>query len=408
MQTEIMLTELRHPEIQQLDKREDVREAAEDFIDRVIVPRRSARRRDPETDSARADLAREERELAKRELAEVGFDLERLERLAAESTEKHKKLAEESRRRAVDGSAVVADRLRNLAPIILPIEPLDTVIDQVTFIRSFVGQGAVHEWNIAPSDNWARYRLDDSSHTAGLPGRLSFFTLWQNQRNSPTVVMARPNLVINAHLSCEASGGGFPGGLWGGTPSLAEATVRARTTVWSMDSSVGSLVYDQEVGYARAYADGVFGDSDSDSIAFNELLLVGGVVVRAQAFALIEVELLTDWQGIGSVVLDAEGGSHRVDVPHLVLTQLQTPEPQPMPPISLTAGVDTATNPATVTLIVTGANGAMVDIYQNGARLGDTENDGAWSFPINPGTHTFRVCEAQSSVCSADVTVIVP
>ena len=67
MQTEIMLTELRHPEIQQLDKREDVREAAEDFIDRVIVPRRSARRRDPETDSARADLAREERELAKRE-----------------------------------------------------------------------------------------------------------------------------------------------------------------------------------------------------------------------------------------------------------------------------------------------------------------------------------------------------
>jgi hypothetical protein len=384
--------------------RTDPRKAAEDFIEKVIVPRRQARRKDPETARARAELAREEAELAKREMAAAGFDLDRLQKLAAESSEKRKKLAEDSRRRAVDASAEVSRHLADIAPVILPIEPLDTVIDQVTFIRSFLGQGTVLESNIAPSDNWARYRLDSSVDDGSLPGRLSFFTIWQNKRNSPTLVMARPNLVINAHLGCDAGGSG----LFGGTPELAEATVRVRTTVWGMDSSVSSIVYDREVGYARAYSNWIFGDYDSDSIEFNELLLAAGVAIPAQAYSLVEVELLTEWKGIGSVVLDAEGGSHRVDVPQIVLTELQTPEPPPPPPpISLTAGVDYDTSPATVTLIFTGATGALVDIFQDGVRLGDTTNDGTWTRQLPPGTYQFRVCERLSSVCSTDVTVTV-
>jgi hypothetical protein len=49
----------------------------------------------------------------------------------------------------------------------------------------------------------------------------------------------------------------------------------------------------------------------------------------------------------------------------------------------------------------------LVDIYQNGVRLGDTDNDGVWSNQIAPGTYSFRVCERLSSVCSAEVSVTV-
>ena len=381
----------------------DQRKAAEAFIDKVVAPARVTRSSDPEAARARAELAKEDLKLAKRELVEGGFDPERLDKLAAERSKAHKKLADEGRRRAVDASAAAADRLRGLVPIILPIDPVDTVIDEVTFIRGFAGQGRVIDSNIGPSDNWARYRLESSTDSPDLPGRLSFFILWQNRQNTSTILMARPNLVVNAHLSCDADWNGV--GSWFGFTSQAQATVRARTTVWNMDSSINSIVHDQVLGTAVARGN-FWGDDSSESIAFNEILEASGVAIAPQAYSLIEVELVTEWQALSaSVVLDAEGGSHRVDVPQIVLTEIRPPEP---PPISVTAGVDTATSPATVTLIFTGATGALVDIYQDGVKLGDTENDGTWSRQLGPGTYVFRVCEKLSSVCSTDVTVVVP
>jgi hypothetical protein len=379
----------------------DKRSEAEAFVEKVVAPRRASPGPDPKAANAREELAREDLELVKRHLAESGLDPERLDKFAAERSKGRKKLADEGRRHAIDASSAISAHLRDLGVHILPIEPLDTIIDQVTFIRSFAGQGAVVDSNVGPSDNWARYRLESSGGWDGT-GRLSFFTLWQNKLDTPTVIIARPNLVINAHLSCDADWNGVAS--WFGMDSEARGTVRARTTVWGMDSSVSSIVHDEVVAAASA-SGGFFGDDSSKSIAFSELLSASGVSVPAQSYALIEVELLTEWHAhSASVVLDAEGGSHRVDLPSIVLTEIRPPQP---PPISLTAGVDHSTNPATVTLIFTGATGALVDIYQNGVKLGDTENDGAWSFPINPGTHTFRVCEKLSSVCSNDVTVTV-
>ena len=404
METETLRPEIKQPEIKQTGKREDQRKTVEDFIEKVVVPRRGAPTEDPKANQARVELHREDLELAKRELAAAGLDHGRLDKLAAERSKGRKKLADEKRKKVIDASAVVADRLRDLAPVIFPADPVETVIDEMNSIRSFIGQGNVVDWNIAPSDNWARYRLESSGGWDGI-GRLSFFALWQNKQNTPTIVTARPNLVVNAHLSCDAEWNGVAS--WFGMDSEARGTVRARTTVWGMASSVSSIVHDEVLAAASA-SGGFFGDDSSKTIEFNQTLSASGVAVPAQAFILIEVEILTEWHAhSASVELDAEAGSHRVDVPHIVLTEIRTPEPPAPPPISLTAGVDHATSPPTVTLIFTGANGAMVDIYQNGVRLGDTENDGVWSFPINPGTHTFRVCEAQSSVCSAEVSVTV-
>jgi hypothetical protein len=383
----------------------DSRKEAEAFIEKVVAPRREPRGTDPKAVRARTELARKELELAKRELAEGGFDPERFDKLAAARSKERKKLAEETRRNAIKSSAAAARRLADLAPVILPAEPLETVIDQVTFIRSFAGQGVVVDSNIGPSDNWARYRLESSGDSWDGTGRLSFFTLWQNARNSTTIVTARANLVVNAHISCDADWNGVAS--WFGMDSEARGTVRARTTVWSMDSSVSSIVHDEVLAAASA-SGGFFGDESSKSIAFNELLPASGVAVLPQAYSLIEVELFTEWHAhSASVTLDAEGGSHRVDVPQIVLTEIWTPEPTPTPPISLTVSVSYATSPATVTLNWSGATASTVDIYLNGALYATRGNDGEARLTLGPGTYTFRVCNAGTAVCSTNVGVTV-
>jgi hypothetical protein len=378
----------------------DKREAAEAFIEKVIVPRRAARNSDPEGTRARAELDRKDLELAKRELVAMGLNPERLDKLAAERSKDRKKLAEDARRRAVDASAAAADRLKGLVPVILPADPVDTVIDEVTFIRGFAGQGRRGEWNIGPSDNWAKYRLESDTDDPTLPGRLSFFTLWQNRQDSSIVLMARPNLVVNAHISCEADANGT--GSWFGVTSQARATVRARTTVWNMDSSISSIVNDQVLGLAVARGN-FWGDDSSESIAFNEILPASGVSIAPQAWSLIEVELVTEWQRLhGSVVVDAEAGSRRIAVPQIVLTEIRQTEPTPT--ISLTAAV---TSPGAVTLNWTGATTPSIDIFVNGVLYGNSANDGQETIARAPGTYTFRVCNAGSAVCSMDVSVTV-
>jgi V8-like Glu-specific endopeptidase len=61
-----------------------------------------------------------------------------------------------------------------------------------------------------------------------------------------------------------------------------------------------------------------------------------------------------------------------------------------------------------VNLSWSGATSSSVDILRNGTRITTTANDGAHLDPINArggGSYQYRVCEAGTSVCSANVTV---
>ena len=56
----------------------------------------------------------------------------------------------------------------------------------------------------------------------------------------------------------------------------------------------------------------------------------------------------------------------------------------------------------------TGASGAQVDVLRNGTKLVTTENDGAYTDNINAngsGSYRYKVCEAGTSTCSAEVVV---
>lgn len=296
------------------------REAAEAFIEEAMARPAPGRRQDAETLRVRAEAAKQDAELARVELLTGGIDPKRLDALAAERSKARRERAEQSHRRAVDASEAVARHLLELTPA-PPTDPVNIILDRVTFIRSFAGAGAVVDSDISSLHSWARYRLSASGSSIGDSGtgRLSFFTLWRNPRTTPVVVTAGARLVVNAHLSVDADWNGVAA--WFISGSEARATVRGRTTVWAMwDSTLKSIVHDQILADAGATG-GFFGGDDSTSVAFNEFLPASGFFVPAQASILIEVELLTEWVAAnGSVHLDAESGSLQVSVPHLILT----------------------------------------------------------------------------------------
>jgi hypothetical protein len=274
---------------------------------------------DPRTTKARAKAAREDRTLARRELQAGGFNSKRLDALAAKRSKLRRERATKAIKNAIKASAAVGRRLVKLTPILPPADPTNAIIDRVTFIRSFAGAGSVADSEIKSLGSWARYRLNASAGvTDSGAGRLSFFTLWRNPRTESAVVTTGARLVVNAHLSVEAEGQGVADWFIGG--SSAQATVRARTTVWAMDSGLKSVVHDSIIAQTAA-SGGFFGDDNSVSIAFNEFLSTSGVAVAAGAYILIEVELRTEWSAtFGSIGLDASSGSFKVSVPHLVLS----------------------------------------------------------------------------------------
>lgn len=293
---------------------------AEKTADRAAA--RATEATDRRAAESRSESARAELELARRELDGARFDLERLDQLAASRTDERRRRAKETRRLAVAASAEVARTLDGLAPAapILPADPMNVIVDRVSFIRSFADAGVVTDSHIGSLDSWAEYRFEASADalTESGAGRLSFFTLWHNPRTEPVVVSPGARLVVNAHLAVDAEWNGVAAWFIGG--SEARATVRARTTVWAMwDASVHAIVVDRIIGDAGATG-GFFGGDDSASIAFGEFLIAGGLTVPAQASILIEVELRTEWVATsGSVDLDAASGAFRVQVPFLIL-----------------------------------------------------------------------------------------
>ena len=77
--------------------------------------------------------------------------------------------------------------------------------------------------------------------------------------------------------------------------------------------------------------------------------------------------------------------------------------------ISLTASGYKVKGQQRVDLSWSGASATSVDVYRDGARVATTANDGAYTDAINQkggGSYVYRVCDAGTTTCSNDATVI--
>lgn len=84
------------------------------------------------------------------------------------------------------------------------------------------------------------------------------------------------------------------------------------------------------------------------------------------------------------------------------------PDPEPEPgSLTLSASAYKIKGAQHVDLSWGGAASSSVDIFRDGAKLATTANDGAYTDAIGAkggGSYTYKVCEAGTSTCSADIT----
>ncbi|MGY1839205.1 MULTISPECIES: chitinase N-terminal domain-containing protein [unclassified Modestobacter] len=62
-----------------------------------------------------------------------------------------------------------------------------------------------------------------------------------------------------------------------------------------------------------------------------------------------------------------------------------------------------------VDLVWSGATSTSVDVHRNGQKVATTANDGAHTDAIGQkggGSYTYKVCEADTSACSNEMTVV--
>jgi thermitase len=109
---------------------------------------------------------------------------------------------------------------------------------------------------------------------------------------------------------------------------------------------------------------------------------------------------------LGASGTDDRFGAGRINV-YAAVTGLAPPPP---PPANITLDVSPRLNRNKwfADLAWSGATGASVDVYRNGALRATTANDGAHADNLgrNPsGTFTYRVCQAGTSTCSNDASV---
>jgi serine protease len=84
-------------------------------------------------------------------------------------------------------------------------------------------------------------------------------------------------------------------------------------------------------------------------------------------------------------------------------------EPPPPPPANIDLSVTTQLRGTTgrATLSWSGASGNSVDVYRNAVNVKTTQNDGSYRDKVNnvSGNYIYQICEFNSDVCSAEVTV---
>jgi len=81
--------------------------------------------------------------------------------------------------------------------------------------------------------------------------------------------------------------------------------------------------------------------------------------------------------------------------------------PVPVSGIVLQAMATYVNNNGRVTLTWTGASATQVDIYRDGTKVASVANTGSHVDLVNAGMYVYRVCNYQTTFCSADVGVTV-
>ncbi len=190
-----------------------------------------------------------------------------------------------------------------------------------------------------------------------------------------------------------------------GTAFAPGKTVKVDATVWAYSTGTSDSL---DLYYAA--------DANSPSWTYLTTLVpsAGGAQVLSATFTLPSGGSLQAVRGnfrYTGTVGSCSTGSYddRDDLVFAVSGGGGEPPPPPPPPgpITLTASGYKKKGARYVDLAWSGATGTNVDVFRNGTRVTTTANDGAHTDSLSAaGTYTYRVCDAGTTTCSADKSVV--
>lgn len=260
----------------------------------------------------------------------AGFDelREATERLRRERATEMENAAARSREIARETVAGAAEALGSLsearrvliddrAPEATEAAPWTPSEPPIFFIRSTPG-GSVHDYNTASGVSWAKWSAAHEGAGLAHPERLSFNYVWQNTAQRRVLVDVTVGLTLKGHISAEASGAGFPGGLFF-PDTRGEVNVRTEVRIWPLwlpqTFIPGSSVQVEQIS---ANAD-VLDDSADTAVATNTEAQAIRVAVPRQAYIMIEAAVVADFDCTlsSSAAVDfASADAYRVDYPY--------------------------------------------------------------------------------------------
>ena len=172
----------------------------------------------------------------------------------------------------------------------------------------------------------------------------------------------------------------------------------------------GSGIYSSYIGSTSAYASLSGTSMASPHVAGVAALILGTYPTYSPS----QVRSVMLAGGTANLVVSPGSGS-----PNVLLTNMFsgavtppadtviTPTPTPTPVITLSIARQVTKTQNTAKLSWSGATTSNVDIYRNTVRFLTTANDGLHNDAKRPnGSWTYKVCNAGTTICSPDVTVV--
>jgi hypothetical protein len=253
-----------------------------------------------------------------------------LARLRAEHESELRKLAEESRKTAAEGAAEAWRRLQafsrhdRAAFDVLadePWKPWSDILLSALFVRAWPTVTNLQDWHLEPGLNTAKFRV------GGPPGggteKVSFYLLWQNQRDVWVEADILARIMAYGHGECHADGSGV--GSWFGIVSRMQADVTAQLTLWQMWSSPATLQTVDSVPIASFSAQGgFFGATHAGAISLAPAVTATRFAIPPAGVIVIEASVVVEFSGLGSVDIDFASGADptgfSVGLPYAVVT----------------------------------------------------------------------------------------
>ncbi|WP_373060603.1 S8 family peptidase [Gemmatimonas sp.] len=175
----------------------------------------------------------------------------------------------------------------------------------------------------------------------------------------------------------------------------------------------GSGIYSAYIGSTSAY-----GTLSGTSMASPHVAGVAALILGSYpTYTAAQVRSTMLAGGTANIVVNPGNGSPNVLLTNMFTASVTPPTdtvttpPPPPPPsptvISLSITKQVTKNQNTSRLTWSGATTTNVDLYRNAARFVTTANDGSYNDSrIARGTWTYKVCNAGTTICSPDVTVV--